>query len=179
MKSNNSEELSKRKEVGFLKITSKKDNFEISSIKIGKYINDNIQYDEKSLNFKKKMLKYFSYEMCGKDNVFLYFNFDFCERDSGIDACKGLLIPYLIEIHIKDTTNDSKKYVLSLFSDRMYPYENSIELKKVDCPGNDDFVVFKPRQLLGLGLSYIVPKNEEDWKKLSLMELKYGRRWMY
>ena len=168
MKLNDSKELLKRKDVGFISITSKRDNYVISSIKIDRYINNDIKYDERSLNFKKKMLKYFSYEMCGNDNFFLYFNFDFCERDTGIDVTKDLLIPYLIEVHIKDITNNNKKYVLSLYTSRIYSYANSIELKKVDCPGNDDFAIFRPRNLYGL--IFIVHKNEEDWKKLSLIE---------
>ena len=168
MKLNDSKELSKRKDVGFLSITSKRDNYVISSIKIDRYINNDIKYDERSLNFKKKMLKYFSYEMFGNDNFALYFNFDFCKRETGIDVTEDLLIPYLIEVHIKDITNNNKEYVLSLYTSKIYSYANSIELKKVDGPGNDDFVIFRPRDLYGL--IFIVHKNEEYWKKLSLID---------
>ena len=171
MKFNDSEELSKRKDVGFFNLTSKSNNFIISAININRYINYDIKYEERSLDFKKKMLKYLSYEMFGNDNFCLYFNFDFCERDSEINATKELLIPYLIEVHIKDTTNESKEYKLSLFAYKIDSCDKSIKFKKVDCNGNDDFVVFRPPELYGQFL--IVPKNEEYWKKLQLLE---GRR---
>ena len=171
---NNSNDLLKRKKIGMMDLCSKNENYEITSIYIKRYISKDKIPSELSLKFEKKMLKYFSYEISRGFYVRLFFDFISCKQELGIDINGSLPVPYLLRINIidNDIKATKKNYVLSLIANEINNYEDrifDITFKKVDCPENDDFVLYFP----GLyGEHYIVHKYELDWKKYWLLEQK-------
>ena len=177
--------LFKRKKVGALNLRSKKDNYRIAAVYISPYIPDkNVidTFDDKIKKFKKKMLKYFSYEIINNSLIKLYFDFDACKQELDIDVNEFLPIPYLIKIDIADEEKKESKqnYFLYLITERIINYENKvfdIVLKKAQVPNNEEFVITQTKVFY---LEYyITHKYEEDWIKLWLykneMELKKNK----
>ena len=177
--------LFKRKKVGALYLRSKKDNYRIAEVYISPYIpykNVIDTLDDKIKKFKKKMLKYFSYEIINNCLIKLYFDFDACKQELDIDVNEFLPIPYLIKIDIADEEKKESKqnYFLYLITERIINYENKvfdIVLKKAQVPNNEEFVITQTKVFY---LEYyITHKYEEDWIKLWLfkneMELKKNK----
>ena len=168
-------DLKKRKEIAMLDLSSKKDNYEISSIYIN-YIAPKEEIDEeKNKNIKKKMLKFISYEISEGYIAKLFFDFDSCKQEFGIDVRKNLPYQFLIKIHIIDTDikNTQKKFVLTLIANNISNFDDKIfyvDLKKAECQNNDDFVLYRPGFMFNQ--YYIVHKYEEDWKKLWVYQMK-------
>ena len=174
MKSITSKDLLNRDEIGRMSLSSKMDNYEITSIYIKKFKQKNIM-EKMGIKFEEKMLKYLSYELFDNDYIILYFDFETCIKELGINVSEGLPIQYLLEIIIidKDANSNKKEYILSLIIEEIRKINGkygSVELKKASVPENDDFVLVRPRILFDL--IYIVHKYEEDWKKLWISETR-------
>ena len=167
--------LAKRKRVGFILISSKRDNYKISFVDISEYETNKIKDDEKCAKFEKYMLKYFSYEIFVNRDIRLFFDFESCKEELGIIINGELPIPYLITVNIvdKDEKAVKKDYYLNIIATIIKNQNNKffdIILKKVDCPGNDDFIIFQSKDYYNA--YYIVHKYEEDWKKFCLYREK-------
>ena len=166
----NKDLLFRRKKVGFILISSKKEKYKIISVSITPYLADKNKKDENSIETAWHMLKYFSYEIIVNSDIQLFFDFDSCKEELGIDVDGNLPIPYLIKIVIKKKEeSEAKKYTLSVIAEKILNSQNKIfdiKLKKIDCPNNDDFTIFQTENFYWE--YYIVPKYEEDWKKFCL-----------
>ena len=165
--------LSKRKKVGYAIISSKNNNYKISSVYLSPYILKKKEDDDLANKFEQKMLKYFSYEIIINQEIKFFFDFDTCRKELDIDVEEYLPYPYLIEIHIIDMNQNAKRrnYILSLITEEISDYKNGIfdiTLKKAECPDNDDFVAFQSEKTFKE--YYIVHKNEEDWKKFQIYQ---------
>ena len=167
--------LIKRKRVGFILISSKRDNYKISSVYISEYEGNKNKDDAKCAKFEKHMLRYFSYELLVNWDIRLFFDFEACKEESGIDINGELPIPYLITVNIVDEDEKAikKDYCLDIIATIIKKKNNKkydIILKKVNCFGNDDFVIFQSKDTYNE--YYIVHKYEEDWKKFCLYREK-------
>ena len=167
--------LIKRKNVGFIVISSKKDNYKISSVDISEYENDvnKNKDDENCAKFEKNMLKYFSYEILVNRDIELFFDFETCKQELGIDINGVLPIPYLITINIIDKEAIKKNYYFKIIAKNIRNQSNKIFdiiLEKADCSDNDDFVIFQSKDYYNA--YFIVHKYEEDWKKFCLYREK-------
>ena len=167
--------LIKRKNVGFIVISSKKDNYKISSVDISEYENNENKNkdDENCAKFEKNMLKYFSYEIMVNRDIELFFDFETCKQELGIDINGVLPIPYLITINIIDKEAIKKNYYFKIIDKNIKNQNNKIFdiiLEKADCSDNDDFVIFQSKDYYNA--YFIVHKYEEDWKKFCLYREK-------
>ena len=167
----NKDLLFRRKKIGFMLINSKKEDFKIVSVYIRPYVTEKDKLDEKTIQIIKKMRKYFSFEIIVNWDIQLIFDFDSCKEELGPDSWEHLPVPYLIIINIRNENKNASRinYTLSLITETITNNDNKvfdITLKKIDCPGNEDFVIIKSEHTFWE--YYIVPKDEELWKRMSL-----------
>ncbi len=169
----NKDLLFRRKKIGFILISSKKENYKIISVYIRPYVTEKYKLDEKTAEIIKKMRKYFSFEIIVNWDIQLFFDFDLCKEELGPDAWEHLPVPYLIKINIRNENKNASRinYSLSLITESITNNDNKvfdITLKKIDCPDNEDFVIIKSEHTFWQ--YYIVSKDEEEWKKMCLYE---------
>lgn len=163
--------LLRRKIIGSIRLSSKKENLIISSVYISPNSTEVKKNDEKISKFEKNMLSYFSCEIIMNSEITFFFDFEKCKQDLDIDISEFLPIPYLIKIEIKnkDEKIAKKKFILNLITESILNYNNGVYdifLKKIESPGSEDFIIFK--SIPTFREYYITLRDEENWKKSML-----------
>ena len=166
--------INKRENVGIVTLSSKKNNYKISSVYIypGKSTS-NIK-DDLIQKFRKTMLDFLSFELIYNFTIRLFFDLENYRINMKNEDIINFPINYLIKINIIDKISKKYYFTMTLIADSLIKLTNNksvgINLKKAECQQNEEFTLLAH----GIFFSsyYIVHQSKEEWKKKNIDEIK-------